>query len=684
MSNNVQLVPYYSGDSDYRDYMVEVASAMVDDISAATVATGAMASAKITQAIEEQTYAVVGSQEAIARNITATNRYLLSGFSGLAAQNAQLSREVSSGFSELSYQMGKLGSTFAIGFARTIDTMRESSQAICDKLDAINENVSNPFLVKSRELYRRALVSYTKGFYEEAVEDLNEAIKINKTDYISWFLLGKTYLFGAGEFSCVIDLDASITALSSAAKYIKPDTAGYSEARLMASEICFYLGLARQTKAKELLVFKHKDDGVQSLIAETQRAFEQSYTYSNDMLESRYNTARCKVLLGDTHSALQDLESIIPRDKIYAVKPITDPDFGPILDDFYELLRRLAVDLYRQQAKPLCDALFDEIQHYEARYGALPIELAQEMPKETLPYLDMFDAVANLLFLKKKLEQQAEQARQAALAEQKRQAFLKKFVYISAGTFMMGSPKGEPDRSSDETQHQVRISRDFYMSKCEVTQKEYQEVMRTNPSYFEGDNLPVEQVSWYDAIEYCNAKSLKEGLTPAYTIDKSRKDPNNRADDDDLKWVVTWSRSANGYRLPTEAEWEYACRGGTATPFSTGNNITTDQANYNGNYPYNGNATGTNREKTTPVGSFTANAWGLYDMHGNVWEWCWDWKGDYSSSSQTDPSGVASGTYRVLRGGEWNLGARALRSALRNYRDATSRYNYVGFRVVRP
>jgi formylglycine-generating enzyme required for sulfatase activity len=245
------------------------------------------------------------------------------------------------------------------------------------------------------------------------------------------------------------------------------------------------------------------------------------------------------------------------------------------------------------------------------------------------------------------------------------------FVRIKGGTYMMGSPADEPEREDDEIQHQVTVS-GFYMGKYEVTQKEYEEVMGTNPSAFEGDNLPVENVSWYDAVEYCNKRSQKEGLTPAYTISG---EGDNR--------TVDWNYKANGYRLPTEAEWEYACRAGTTTPFSTGNNITTSQANYDGNYPYNNNAEGTNREKTTAVGSFAPNAWGLYDMHGNVFEWCWDWYGAYSGGSQTDPVGAVTSTYRVARGGSWRDDGLYLRSARRDDDYPSSWFYSLGFRLVR-
>ena len=139
-----------------------------------------------------------------------------------------------------------------------------------------------------------------------------------------------------------------------------------------------------------------------------------------------------------------------------------------------------------------------------------------------------------------------------------------------------------------------------------------------------------------------------------------------------------------GCRLPTEAEWEYAARAGTTTPFSTGNNLTTSQANYDGNYPYNGNAKGEYRQKTLPVGSFAANEYGLFDMHGNVWEWCSDWYGDYSTSAQINPKGASSGSYRVIRGGSWNSHADTCRSAYRGSRTPDHRYDIIGFRLVSP
>jgi formylglycine-generating enzyme required for sulfatase activity len=204
--------------------------------------------------------------------------------------------------------------------------------------------------------------------------------------------------------------------------------------------------------------------------------------------------------------------------------------------------------------------------------------------------------------------------------------------------------------------------------------------MGNNPSEFKGADLPVEKVSWYDAIEYCNKRSLKEGLTPAYIIDKILKDENNKNDYDKARWLVTWNTNADGYRLPTEAEWEYACRAGTTTPFSTGNTIGLGQANYHLITTYASSFEG----KAMAVGSFAPNPWGLYDMHGNVSEWCYDWYGAYSKEAQIDPVGTSSGSYRVVRGGSYLVSSnQGLRSAYRRGRGDPDLPIRTGIRLVR-
>lgn len=252
------------------------------------------------------------------------------------------------------------------------------------------------------------------------------------------------------------------------------------------------------------------------------------------------------------------------------------------------------------------------------------------------------------------------------------------FVLIKGGTFEMGSHESEAWRSEDEKQHSVTVS-DFYMSIYEVTQKEYHETTGSAPSNFTGENLPVENVSWIDAIRYCNARSEKENLTPAYTVDGQN---------------VSWNRSANGYRLPTEAEWEYACRAGTTTPFYMENSPSAEEANYYGHYPYmieenyfsQGNLEvkpGEYRQTTVAVGSFAPNPFGLYDMHGNVGEWTWDAYGPYPDEAQVDPAGASTGTRRVYRGGGWNDFAKNMRSAYRATLDQDKGSFNIGIRLVR-
>jgi formylglycine-generating enzyme required for sulfatase activity len=238
---------------------------------------------------------------------------------------------------------------------------------------------------------------------------------------------------------------------------------------------------------------------------------------------------------------------------------------------------------------------------------------------------------------------------------------------VKSGSFSMGSPTGEAERKGEETPHQIRVG-DFLIGKYEVSQEEYSSLMGANPSRFRNPKRPVEQVSWFDAVEYCNRRSAREGLQPAYSI-------NGRE--------VRWNRNADGYRLPTEAEWEYACRAGTTGPFSTGANITTDQANYNGNFSYNGARRGRDRTETTQSGSFAPNPWGIYDMHGNVWDWCWDWKAAYPAENAANPAGPASGSYKTARGGSWRVGAQSLRSALRGSNPPEDRGDGLGFRLVR-
>jgi formylglycine-generating enzyme required for sulfatase activity len=225
------------------------------------------------------------------------------------------------------------------------------------------------------------------------------------------------------------------------------------------------------------------------------------------------------------------------------------------------------------------------------------------------------------------------------------------FRWIAPGSFKMGSPEGEVDRRSDEQLHDVTLTQGFWLADTACSQALWIAVMENNPSRFHDDsNNPVEKINWDEA------QSFIERLNGMFS--------NLHA------------------RLPTEAEWEYACRAGTETSFSFGENISPEQLNFDGGFPYAGGDHGLYREKTVPVKSMPANPWGLYQMHGNVWEWCADWNGEYGEQAVVDPIGPPEGMCRVLRGGGWGAQGSYCRSASRSHYWPFVRESDVGFRLA--
>jgi formylglycine-generating enzyme required for sulfatase activity len=485
-------------------------------------------------------------------------------------------------------------------------------------------------------------------YFEDAFDEFTKAKDIERKDYFSWFNLGIIYLRSKDH----IDVSESVSAFK---KFIH-----YAQAEVMHSknyDIAYQIDDARLYIAESYYLQQKFSDA----ISETEQCI---YTKDKaEFMKVKYLSAANED--NNKQAAAEILNRLIEKNPYITLQALEDDD---ILSNDFVIA---ALEKLRQSTHKKALSLFNETNEmYEdlkTRYGeyaghdehAELKKISVLLQKE--PFLESLEAIPVLNELQQTLRKQWQVLIEQQELREKWQQILKQIlanmVRVEGGTFRMGSTSG----SLEGLVHSVTV-KGFYMSKYNVTQKEWREVMGTNPSYFKGDNLPVEQVDWYMAVEYCNKLSRAEGLTPAYQGSGDN---------------IVCDFNASGYRLPTEAEWEYAARGGNEGPmdykYAGGNNV--DSVAW-----YGGNSGNT----THQVGTKQPNSLGLYDMSGNVWEWCWDRYGDYSSDAQTDPTGASSGTSRVSRGGSWLDGAAYVRSANRDYATPSYRLNGLGFRLVRP
>ena len=326
--------------------------------------------------INQNTYAIVAStamlKNTFEEGFDSINNTLDLGFAGVSSQIGQMTASMTAGFSNLSNDIAYWG------------------EKICEKLDAIHDIVENPLLTASRELYRRAEKNAKKKFFEEALEDIKGAVEKNKTDYISWGLMGKIYLFGMSDFSNVVDVSKAIEAFTNACKYVTPDIDETEEAKKIASEFYFYLGFANYVLANEKKL-EGKTNEFKTYLEASIKANSKSYVLSDEMLEALYNKARAHSLLGQTSDALECIETIINADVLYSIKVVADSDFKGMESDIKNLITKHRDDLYIE-LNSLVNDILEKYYFYDTEYAKdkkNKLEKAKNLDSNS-PYLDLY------------------------------------------------------------------------------------------------------------------------------------------------------------------------------------------------------------------------------------------------------------------------------------------------------
>jgi hypothetical protein len=381
----------------------------------------------LNQSIETQTHALIASQAALAHTMNQglgeVNNTMNQGF-------GQINNTLQAGFYGISNQLGYMTATMNTGFLNLENTINRMNAQVCEKLDALYNATIRPLLTKTREYYYLATESYKGGLFDDALDYINKALAEYKTDYISWFLQGKIYAFGASKHCNVIDLDKAINAFQNAAKYNEQYIGKSDEARRMAAEIHYNLGTAQFSKSNDLLRDGKKTES-DEMLAKAKASFAESYKYSDNMLEALFNNARCKVIQGDQTSALSDLVKLVLKDRNYCLKVYANPDFSNIKEKFDNLIILLKEYAFIS-AKDDYDRLNSLIKELKSLGGNVGVIVPSNFTEE-LPYFDILDYFYNFrrdisvlekaiaqrkAALAKEAEERAERERKAA--EEKR------------------------------------------------------------------------------------------------------------------------------------------------------------------------------------------------------------------------------------------------------------------------
>ncbi|MCB9730219.1 MAG: SUMF1/EgtB/PvdO family nonheme iron enzyme [Deltaproteobacteria bacterium] len=554
--------------------------------------------------------------------------------------------------------------------------------------------------------FRSGRDHFAAGSYDAALSDLRRALAFESispghlTEWRAHFLIGLLELGFVGSAPAMIDLEAADESFARAAtlsRITQPDLA--IQALTAAAFACLLRGepsraLARLSSARDL---------------------------GPELIEATYLEAQAHAGRGDAEPAAMALTDAVMRDRGYALRALSDADAFGGVGSVSEILGHLAHDLWSRTGD-LVKGSLDTCRSRQIEAPEVPLLEAFLTQGERWPVYDILFALGERAALEERLGSASSNARRASsrlsdgglidaeepfraqeryrekvvvrpatlftkeqtawevrtreivhMRRVKRRVVRRETMVgeaggailavfgmlgLEPGSFIMGSPADEVGRAADEERREVILTRGFFLGEAPVTQGLWAAVLDERPSFFSGEHRPVEQVSWFDAARFCNALSRLEGIPEAYALDTG-----------EVHWL---DPAAEGYRLPTEAEWEYACRATTTTPYPTGLALVPTQANFERHLG----------PATTPVRTFPANPWGLFDMPGNVWEWCVDVYDAQAPAESVDPARVGDGAARVTRGGSWASGAAACRSASRGQLSPWDRKSSVGFRLA--